>query len=300
MPRAIGEPAVFTFQHQGSRAAMLSDANVVLEYRIEQRHTRNVFVAKEVAAFDMKTSVPISAQTLLGTYVRPLHEMIAFCVDRAVDIRDFYLTTSESDAPDASSASDALFVFSSSMAPRERRMPGHPDLLFSVDDLGERFEGFIQEWFSFRNTQRAFCGSFFGLSSGSPRFLEMRFAWLARCVRLLATTDRPTRSGDEIRRSFEDSVDWLLNEVSELHDVLFGVSSGQFADALVEAHLAIDRGEAFDNVRVAWLAESLKWILKGFILLRLPGLEPRAAELLLKNPQAAYAKDQVTTQIAGH
>jgi hypothetical protein len=264
----------------------------MLEYHINQKIRRKRFTVNEVATFDFQTSALLSPNGVLKL-VRRLHEMMMFCTDVPVDIQDVYLTLPPSDET-AASGSDAYFVFSSALAPRERTNNKQPDFLFTIDDVGDDFESFIQEWFAFCESRQAFCGSFFGLASSPPRFLEIRFVWLLRCLLLLASDDA---SAEEGTRTLSEALNWLLGELSELKEALLSVHPSEFSRAVVEAQSAINRGEPLNNVRIHWLAESLKWTLKGFVLLRFSALKPRAATLLLKNPHLEYAKHQLAREL---
>jgi ApeA-like protein len=283
----------FRMQSQPSFAAVISGDDLLLSYEIAQNVKRNRFLAREVAALGLKTSEPRSASTFIGAFVRPLHELMILCCDRAVEIQSMHLLIPESEESEASEY--ASFVFSSTLAPRERSAGKEPELLFTIDDLADGFERAIQEWFAFRESHQAFCGAFFGLLSAPARFLEIRFTWLIRCVRLLASSGVPS---DKFIGS-PDAIEWLLTEVRPLQQQLLGVSPSEFVRAVTAAQSAIDCGDSFSNVTVHWLAESLKWMLKAFILLRLSPLRSHAAPLLTRNPHVDYARLQVANELRG-
>jgi hypothetical protein len=293
----INEGGTFSYEKPQALVARADGLRVTLDYGLVARRSRMRFRAAERATLVVESDVAIDAGAVLRRCVRPLAELLIFATDGPVSIREVDLSLPPIENNDGSSLDGHVpFVFSPAMGSVDGSERA-PELLFTIADVGDRFDDLIREWIELREHKEAFFNAFFGLVSSPPRFGEVRFSWLLHCISLLAVADGaakvPPAAHTTDLTTRANAVRWLMDETASLHQELLPGDAETFIAKVLEAHRRVEYGESIDGGSLRWMEELLKGTVRGWLLLRLSVLAPLAANLLRKNQHLQFAKTKI-------
>ena len=211
------------FEHGDNGIGVLWSTPESLECTVDDAHlaTRFAFATKggplagvvtleETSAFSIGGFGCHIAKDIHNRFLGPLSNLMTFASD-GNDNLDRYTLRRSSDKPGSSDHFDRLY----SPAVKYEEPPNRSravDLLFTLKDVRDRYEPFMQQWFAFVRSHPHFCTMFFSHGYEKHGFLESRFLFQMLAAECLVREESAT---DDALRAFEDSRQDFLASIAD-------------------------------------------------------------------------------------
>jgi hypothetical protein len=276
---------------------------------------------EETPAFMLGAFGSATADDIHSRFFAPLSNLMTFASDGKSNL-DRYTLYKSADKPGGSDQFDRLY----SPAVTYNKSESHPtaiDFLFSLNDVRERYEPFMQKWFTFVKTHPDFCKMFFSYGYEKHGFLETRFLFQmvsAECLVREENQDDATMKFFESMReaflktealikepyatvAFPSAIQMamptlfgkLVNRQWPLVSEMVGTTEGRFTEALFATLEFVNtRGKqsqsAVGGTHLYWLLARLTAVLKICILKRLEFTDEKIKEIVNRNAQMNLLK----------
>jgi hypothetical protein len=170
-----------------------------------------VVTLEETPAFSVGQFGSITAQQIHNRFMGPLSYLLTFASDGKDNLERYTLRRS-SDKSESSDRFDRLYSPAVKYEEPAKRSRG-VDLLFTLKDVSERYEPFMQEWFAFVQSHPHFCTMFFSHGYEKHGFLESRFLFQMLAAECLV---REEMTNDDTTKAFEKSHAEMLASTANL------------------------------------------------------------------------------------
>jgi ApeA N-terminal domain 1 len=275
----------------------------------------------ETPAFMVEEFGGLTANEVHSRFAGPLVTLMAFASDGR-SVLDRYQLYKTKDNDVQQSHFDRLY------APVGKPAASNPkrgcDLLFTVGDVADRFEPFMQRWFDFVSTHADFCSVFFSYGYEKHGFLEARFLFLMQAALCLLQDETP--GGSDAIEPFETSRRSLLatgglsnqpyanlafpSAIQMAMPMLFakllsdhwglirsvvGTTEERFVRVLFSTfdyvlHRGTSAAEAARGTDILWLHQRLAAVLKICVLKQLEFSDEKIAEIVAGNAEMSHLK----------
>lgn len=291
-------------QHESTRAVTVETARQILTAVAPFGHVGiNVFTIEgatwgryrvtEEARLEYSLTASMSARMLLQRAVAPLQDFISLVTTQASAVTDVSLSGHSADI-------DGQLLYNRVFAsPARRARRNAHDILLPFGALTtQTWEHLVTNWLAFHNSNRAFCGAFFGSDYARIPYVELRFIAASRSLRLLWRSINAEEGATANSRG--SNLSQVVTALFGPHASLFvplALDMGAFAaraDWWEQEVDRVDGGRVLDGAQLHWYTEALRMALRLWILLR---LEPTTGEFLAKTPQVQWLATKLRDQL---
>ena len=284
-----------TYRFPQTLSCRAADAKIstTFTFTTETNQTPRRVALEELPALVVEDFGEATGEEISRRYYEPLVTLLMFASGRQSELLKYELSTPIENKPEPLNVN---CVFSASRAEKEPSKPLQAfQFLFTLRDVADRFELFMQTWFAFQEKHSDFTTLFFSYDYSKHDYLETRFLFLMLAVQCLIrdeyseststsafdtvrlqTLSQPTLSKQNQSELMVPSAiqlafptlfhDFILQRWSLLEKVI-GTTQERFVKTVIANwHYVVHRGartsDRFGGEKMYWLIERLSACVK--------------------------------------
>ncbi len=299
--------------------ASVKGATVSIRFILSGSQSLREHSIREKVAFNLGFQNPQNLESINQDFAYPLQNLLTLACDFPNAITEWSVEPGLTSQDNIQVRMERVY----SDASAEKRSP--PDLLFSLQDIGSRFQSMIDRWLTFSSNYSDVCNLYFGIQYRSSLYTDLRFQTVNQALALYAS--RRT-SGQELPVVSLISDIWAALNVDQrrrLDSLLRGNPVLQVEAALkslLEAHwqafkpLVVTTPDRFINRTLSTLhyiqqrnpsdyltasrgadlyyhTQQLAWLIKLCLLDELGFTSDERTMLVERNPDAQHLRTQI-------
>jgi hypothetical protein len=199
-------PLLF-YSRPGPISGKIPGGEILLGFTLISSHSLGAHNFSEEPGLVLTFDRPLSEDEITDRYIYPLQNLMTFVCDRAQDIEQISLWHEDILAPRSENPEIRLIgarVYpEAGDEPSADAVPSEP--LFTIADLDDRFESFMERWLRLTADYADACNIFFGLQYGPPAYLDIVFLGVLQslCLYYLRRKDGIAHRSEQEQRLTE-------------------------------------------------------------------------------------------------
>ncbi len=312
-----------TYKHPPSLAAAVPEGTVALSWGARFKSTLRRWNFQEDVSFRVVASAPLSEGEWNQRYVYPLENFLTFATNAPNALRKVqFHRVLEGANPKEASLPIVLVASRVHEGPNEEEFSPHK-MLFTLEDVGDRFAPFVRKWLEIHRHFQATCNVFFSIQYAPQTYLDTTLLAVMQSLELYqarrngagARLGKPSLPADVLANLPEACrspiQEWLeglvvdtfrgtLSQLFDEHRAVLGPLAPRGEEGLTGEVLAIrnqvlrknlDPSQLGNyNLRLFWVTQTLTILMKACFLKELGFTEEERTRLFDRNQMYGFIR----------